>query len=84
MKTLIIYDTTGKIWSNITGNYEVPVGIPYLEVNIPDGKYPYAVDVSVTPNQVIYEDNPKSLELTIAEIAVETDFRLSMLELGLV
>ncbi|MDF2608861.1 MAG: hypothetical protein K0R92_335, partial [Lachnospiraceae bacterium] len=24
MKTLIIYDTTGKIWSNITGNYEVP------------------------------------------------------------
>jgi hypothetical protein len=78
MKTLIIYDTTGKIWSNITGNYEVPVGIPFLEVDIPEGKYPVAVDVSVTPNQVIYAEYHKSDELNRIELleAAFNDFLL--------
>lgn len=63
MKTLIIHDNTGYIISSITGNYRVPVGIPYLEVEIPEDKQikitnGIGVDVTVTPNVVILEDIP--------------------------
>lgn len=63
MKTLIIYDEQGYIISNITGSYRVPTGVPYLEVEIPQGKQikytnGIGVDVSVTPHQVILEDIP--------------------------
>lgn len=60
MKTLVIYDTAGKIFNQITGNYEMPVGIPYLEIEIPAGKYIIGVDVSVAPNEPIYENIPAS------------------------
>jgi len=63
MKTLIIYDTTGYVINNITGNYRVPVGVPYLEVDVPEGKridLSAGVDVSVTPHQVVLEDIPPS------------------------
>lgn len=63
MKTLIIYDETGYIISNITGSYHIPKGVPYIEIEIPEGKRiatinGIGVDVSVTPHQVILEDIP--------------------------
>lgn len=63
MKTLITYDETGYVLSNITGFYKTPVGVPFLEVEIPQGKRlkitdGIGVDVSVTPHQVILEDIP--------------------------
>lgn len=63
MKTLIIYDAKGYIISNITGSYRVPTGVPFLEIEIPQGKRiatidGIGVDVSVTPHQVILEDIP--------------------------
>ncbi|MDD9312632.1 hypothetical protein PUS82_15260 [Cytobacillus firmus] len=60
MKTLIIYDTTGFIVQQHTGNYREPVGIPYLETEIPSGKYASSVNVSSLPHQVILEDIPPS------------------------
>lgn len=67
-KTLVIYDTTGRIFNPITGSYVVPVGIPYLEVEVPDGKMVVSVDVSVTPNVPVYTDLPKSEQLTRIEL----------------
>ena len=65
MKTLIIYDNEGYIISMRQGqpSPRVPVGVPYLEVEIPQGKQlkitdGIGVDVSVTPHQVILEDIP--------------------------
>ena len=65
MKTLIMYDAQGFIISNITGSYRVPTGIPFLEVEIPEGKQikytdGIGVDVSKTPHEVILEDIPPS------------------------
>lgn len=77
MKTLIIYDSAGYIISNITGSYRVPKGVPFLEVEIPEGKQikytgGIGVDVSVTPHQVIFEDIPPSeidqLKQTVADL----------------
>lgn len=69
MKTLIIYDMTGRIIAQIPGSYTVPVGIPYLEVEIPKDSYPTSVNVSVTPNVVVYENIPKSdIERQIASL----------------
>ena len=73
MKTLIIYDNTGKIWNNMSGSYEVPTGIPYLEVEILSGQYPVSVDVSGTEPIVIYAEPPKS-EVLIRLEELETKY----------
>jgi hypothetical protein len=78
MKTLIIYDTAGNLIKVVTGTYNVPVGIPYLEVEVPTGKQLKGVDTSVTPNVPIYEDIPK----TDIEILQETVDALVLASLG--
>lgn len=60
MNTLIIYDAEGYIIQQITGSYRVPVGVPYLEIEVPDNKRTLKVDVNSTPNAVIFEDIPPS------------------------
>lgn len=82
MKTLIIYDNEGYIISTRQGqpSPRVPVGVPYLEVEIPEGKQikitdGIGVDVSVTPNQVILEDIPptqvETLESQVADLTYQ-------------
>lgn len=79
MQTLIIYDNEGYIVDSVTGAYKKPAGLPYLEVEIPEGKRikidGIGIDVSVTPHQAILEDIPpteidvlKDDTSTIAEI----------------
>lgn len=58
MKTLIIYDTTGYIILSQTGDYRVPEGVPYIEPDIPEGKY--AVSVNVATGEPVLEDIPKT------------------------
>ncbi|MEK4283215.1 hypothetical protein [Ureibacillus sp. FSL K6-0165] len=58
MKTLVIYDSEGSIIQQITGSYRVPVGIPYLEIEVPPGKIVVAVNVET--KEPIFEDIPKS------------------------
>lgn len=83
-KTLIIYDNTGRIVSSATGtadSYYKPVGLPYLEIEIPLGKRVKegtSVDVTVTPHQVILEDIPPSEIETM-----RADLDTAILELSL-
>ncbi|MER2059626.1 MAG: hypothetical protein ABTA16_12445 [Niallia sp.] len=67
MKTLIVYDNDGKIFSQISGDYLKPVGIPYLEIEYQEGKTIVSVDVSVTPHKAVIIDNPKSETQLIKE-----------------
>ncbi len=81
MITRIIYDKRGQIISQIQGSdLYTPVGIPYLDIEIPEGKYVKSIDVSVTPNVVVFEDLPKTeiqklkdentkIKLALAELA---------------
>lgn len=60
---LVVYDNNGTIYFAGTGK-ETPVGIPYLEIEIPDGKYLDKIDTSVTPHEPVFKEYPKSeLEL---------------------
>ena len=63
MQTLIIYDGTGYVVSQMSGFVREPVGIPFLWADIPAGKRikltdGVGVDVSVTPNVAFLEDIP--------------------------
>lgn len=80
MKTLIIYDNDGVVYFNVSHYYNLPNGLPYIEIEVPEGKIITGVDVSITPHQVILEDIPKSetellkeentaLKLAVAELA---------------
>ncbi len=67
MKTLIIYDNEGYILTTRQGQPlpREPIGVPFLNVVIPDGKRikttdGIGVDVSKTPHEVILEDIPPS------------------------
>lgn len=57
MKALVIYDSTGKIWSIIYGEEELPPGVLAMFVNIPNGANLIRIDVS-TPSdpQPVFED----------------------------
>lgn len=64
-KTLIIYDEEGHILSTRSGQPapREPIGVPFLWVDIPEGKRlkitdGIGVDTSVTPHQAILEDIP--------------------------
>ncbi|RUT36330.1 hypothetical protein EJP77_04920 [Paenibacillus zeisoli] len=65
MKTLLVHDAKGYVVSMITGDYHVPSGIPFLEIEIPEAKRikmidGIGIDVSFDPHQVILEDIPPS------------------------
>lgn len=61
MKTLIIYDNTGYVYLQITGNYRLPQdGIQFLEIEIPQGKTLNCIDINKIPNEPIFEDLPIS------------------------
>lgn len=75
MKTLIIYDNNGQIFSKITGGYLIPQGgLQYLEVEVPEDKRikdGIGVDVTVTPHQVILENIPKTQEQILAQTVAD-------------
>jgi hypothetical protein len=56
MQFLIIYDTTGFIISATSGNAREPEGLPFLYVDIPDGKYAAKVNVSAVPHEAVLYD----------------------------
>jgi hypothetical protein len=59
MKTLIIYDDEGSIFSLTSGDYLIPQGgVQFAEVEIPSGKQVKEVDITVQPHQVVLEDIP--------------------------
>lgn len=66
MNTLIIYDNTGYIISQMAGSIREPQGgVQFLWAEIPEGKQlkitdGIGVDVTKTPHQAILEDIPKT------------------------
>jgi len=60
MNTLVIYDTTGYIISQSSGDVRTPVGIPFLWVEVPLGSYITGVDVSGEVPTAIIVQHPKS------------------------
>ena len=71
-KTLIIYDNKGIVISQVTGNYKIPNGLPYIEVEIPNDKYVESVDVET--KKVIYGDIPKTeIETLNDKISILTE-----------
>lgn len=58
MKTLVVYDNEGIIVYQRSGTYRIPVGLPYLELEVPEGKLVSSIDISETPHQVVFEDLP--------------------------
>ena len=63
MKTLVIYDTTGRIWSIIYGEESAPQGVPYLFTDIPEGATIERVDVTDPKNpKVVFTYSESSEE----------------------
>lgn len=60
MNTLIIYDTSGYIISQMGGDVREPVGIPFMWIEIPERKQIVGVDTSSDIHTPIYEDIPKT------------------------
>ena len=59
MKTLVIYDLTGKIWLMAHGETEVPPGLVSMFVDIPDGAILTRIDVTDPNNpQPVFEYMP--------------------------
>lgn len=95
INTLIIYDETGFIISQLNGSVREPVGVPFLWVDIPDNKYVIKVNVNSTLHEAVLADKPKTetdllkdeinnLTLHQSDVELDIDYRLSMIELGLV
>lgn len=59
MKTLVIYDLTGKIWLMAHGETEVPPGVLSMFVDIPDGAILTRIDTTDKENpQPVFEYLP--------------------------
>jgi|GEM_PF-1012482 len=62
MLILIVYDTSGYVLFTQSGETapREPIGVPFIWMDVPEGKAIKGVDVKVTPHQVILEDIPPS------------------------
>lgn len=56
MNTLIIYDSTGYILSQMSGDVREPEGIPFMWLEIPQGKRLMNIDTEKNPHVPIFED----------------------------
>lgn len=66
MNTLVIYDSTGYIINQMAGDVREPIGIPFMWVEIPEGKRLVSIDTeNHTP---VFQEIPKSEELTRLEL----------------
>lgn len=67
LKTLVIYDATGRIICRSSGDVYEPVGIPFLQIEIPAGKILKSINTATTPHEPVFEDLPKTEFDTIKE-----------------
>lgn len=73
MKLLIIYDTTGFIVFQGAGSVREPVGIPFLWVEIPEGKRLISIDVSGETHKPVFENLPKTEVQLLSEKVVDSE-----------
>ena len=79
MNTLIIYDNTGFIIFQGKGSLREPIGIPYMWVDVEDGKYIEKVDVSQPIHVPVLVDLPKSETQLLKEENMEIKLALAEL-----
>lgn len=60
MKTLVIYDISGKVFYKAQGDIQEPTGIPFLWLEIPAGKILKNIDTTKEPHEPVFEDLPKT------------------------
>ena len=86
MRALVIYDLTGRIWSIIYGEEQLPQGLLSLFVDIPDGAQIEKIDVTDPCNpQPVFSYMPESdmgkLQKRTAELEVQlTEAQLALTE----
>ena len=59
MEYLVIYDNTGYIIHQMAGDVREPVGIPFMYVDIPEGKRLVKIDTTAEEHQPVFADLPK-------------------------
>lgn len=64
MKTMIVFDETGKVWSALSG--DVPSAASVLVADVPEGYTVASVDIST--GEPVLQKNPPTLEERIAEL----------------
>lgn len=79
MNTLIIYDGTGYVIYQASGNVREPIGVPFMWVEIPEGKHIVSVDVSGETHVPVFEDLPKSEVQLLQEENLEIKLALAEL-----
>ena len=60
MQTIAVYDTTGRIIYQGSGDMYEPVGIPLIRVTVPAGKVLKSIDTTGEEPAPVYEDLPKT------------------------
>ena len=92
MKSLVIYDLTGKIWLIAHGETEVPQGVLCMFVDIPDGAILTRIDTTDVDNpQPVFEYLPDTdigrLQKQVADLTAknaELEEQLTETQLALV
>ena len=80
MKIRIIYDAKGTIISRMQGSdLYTPVGVPYLDIEVPMGKYVTGIDVSKGVHTPIFVDLPKSETQQLKDENIEIKLALAEL-----
>jgi hypothetical protein len=74
---LVIYDTSGRVISQMAGSITEPKGIPFMWVEVHNGQYVERIDVTATPHRAILSEPPRDL---VAEKLTEIEKRLSNTE----
>lgn len=74
---LIIYDETGTIYYQASGDIQEPSGIPFIWVEIPEGKRLLSINTEVTPHEPVFEDLPKSELDTVKEQLIAVQIALA-------
>lgn len=88
MNTLVIYDSTGYILSQMSGSIREPEGIPFMWLEIPQGKRLISIDTSKNPHKPIFEDiAPTEIEVLQnqvedlqSELLAQQDTNIMLLE----
>lgn len=60
MRTLIVYDNNGYVFYSAIGDVQEPVGVPFMWVEVEEGKYVTSVDVSGAVHVPVFEEIQKS------------------------
>ncbi|HEX2927704.1 MAG TPA: hypothetical protein VHP38_15835 [Ruminiclostridium sp.] len=81
MNTLLIYDKEGVIISQMQGSdLREPIGVPFMWVEIPQGKCIKSIDVSGETPTPVFEDLQKSEVQALQE--ENTKIKLALAELA--